>query len=320
MSESHQSDSIGGALDNPIGFSGRNVLVTGASGFIGTRLCRRLVDSGADVNGVYLNAPNRLRPDNIRWWQCNLADRKATQYLLRQAKPDYIFHLASHVAGARSIDLVMPTFDSNLASQVNLLSAATQVGCERIVVTGSMEEPTSEATHTIPSSPYAASKWAASAYARMFHALYDAPVTIARVFMVYGPGQRDLSKLIPYTILSLHQGKVPQFTSGHRQVDWIYVEDVVGGLLAMSAVPNVNGQTVDVGSGATRSIKEIVMRLVDIMQSNIQPEFGSIPDRPMEQVRVANIDQTVVQTGWRPEFDFSLGLQQTVEWYLAHHF
>ncbi len=300
-------------------FAEKKILVTGASGFIGSNLCHRLYNTGAEVNGVYHHSSRVEHDDQVRWWQCDLADGAAVHNLLARIKPDIIFHLASHVAGSRSLELVLPTFQSNLTSNVNLLTAATEVGCDRMVITGSMEEPTQNDSHVIPASPYAAAKWAGSAYARMFHALYHTPVAIARVFMVYGPGQRDLNKLIPYSILSLLRKQVPKLTSGQRQVDWIYVEDVVDGLLAMARSPNIEGQTIDLGSGEFVSIQDVMLRLVAVMNAPIKPSFGSIPERPMEQIRLADIADTYSKIKWKPQTDIEKGLEQTVAWYRLHH-
>ena len=221
--------------------------------------------------------------------------------------------------GSRSLEHVLPTFHSILTSNVNILTVATEVGCQRVIITGSLEEPESGDPYVIPSSPYAAAKWGASAYARMFHALYNTPVVIARVFMVYGPGQRDHKKLIPYTIISHFQNSIPKFTSGSRQVDWIYVEDVVDGLLALAHVPNIEGQTIDVGSGETISIKDIVYQLTTILKSELQPEFGTIPDRPLEQTRVANMSKTYSTIGWKPKTTLDQGLRLTTKWYKQNH-
>ena len=81
---------------------------------------------------------------------------------------------------------------------MNVLIEATRAGCERIVLTSSMEVPGMDQLGAPPPSPYAAAKWASVLYARMFHALYECPVAILRVFMVYGPEQADRTKLIPY--------------------------------------------------------------------------------------------------------------------------
>lgn len=296
-------------------FSEKRVLVTGASGFIGSNLCQVLANNGIEVHGVYHNAPESLRNTRIQWWKCDLEDIEATRKLINNLKPYIIFHLAGWVMGSRSLEHVLPTFHSILASNINILTTATEVGCERIVITGSQEEPESGDPYVIPSSPYAAAKWGASAYARMFHALYSTPVVIARVFMVYGPGQRDHKKLIPYTILSYFQNSIPKFTSGSRQVDWIYVDDVVEGLLTLAGAPNIEGQTIDIGTGETVSIKDIVYQLTSILKSKIKPEFGNIPDRPLEQTRVANILKTYSAIGWKPKTTLDEGLKQTVEWY-----
>ena len=75
----------------------------------------------------------------------------------------------------------------------------------------------------------------------MFHALYKLPVVIARVFMVYGPAQQDLTKLVPYVILSILRGETPKISSGGRPVDWIYVSDVVDGFMALAERPGIDG-------------------------------------------------------------------------------
>ena len=83
----------------------------------------------------------------------------------------------------------------------------------------------------------------------MFHALYGLPVINLRTFMTYGPGQRDGSKLIPYVATALLRGESPRLSSGTREVDWIYVGDVVDAYLAAAVADGVEGTSIDIGSG-----------------------------------------------------------------------
>ena len=292
----------------------KKILVTGASGFIGSHLCRKLNKLDAEVHGISRQDPKNF-DDSIQWWQGDVSDSRFVDELIKKIRPQLIFHLASYVVGLRDLSAVRPTFLSNLLSSINILISATDIGCEKIILVGSQEEPVKGRTHTIPSSPYAAAKWCGSAYARMFHALYKTPVTIARLFMVYGPGQRDTNKLIPYVTLSLLKGQAPELTSGQRLVDWIYVKDVVNGLLQIAQSQNSDGHTFDLGSGALVSIREIVHQLVHIINPDIKPLFGNIPDRPLEQEIVASIKDTYNTIGWKPETPIDKGLDITVNWF-----
>ena len=294
--------------------AGRLVLVTGASGFIGSALCRRLSLAGAEVHGV--SRTERADTDSCaRWYKCRLDDIDAVRGLLKNSKPDFIFHLASHVAGSRAVELVLPTFSGNLASTVNLLTAATELGCERILLTGSLEEPVPGPEHAVPSSPYAAAKFAASAYGRMFHALYNTPAVILRLFMVYGPGQQDLRKLVPYVVLSLLKGDTPQVSSGVRKADWIYIDDVVDGYLAAIAANGIDGETIDLGTGRLESVRTVVEELWGLIDPRVQPAFGSIPERAMEQTRTADAERSYRRLGWRAQVGLRDGLRRTSEWY-----
>jgi nucleoside-diphosphate-sugar epimerase len=206
----------------------------------------------------------------------------------------------------------------NLVTTVNLLTAATELGVDRIVVVGSLDEPDRGELETVPSSPYAASKWAAGDYARMFHALFGTPVVIARPFMVYGPGQIDGRKLVPYVTRALLRGVAPELSSGRRPVDWIYVDDVVDGLLSLAATPGVGGETFDVGSGRLVPVRNVVLELADIIRPAVQIKFGAVPDRPLEQVRVADAIDTKSRIGWEAQVALRDGLERSVKWYAEH--
>ncbi len=297
--------------------AGRRIFVTGAGGFIGVHLCRALVDRGAEVHGLSRRAQGGSGGD-VRWWRGDLVHVSDIRNLIATIKPDIIFHLASHVAGSRDLRLVWPTFESNLVSTVNLLTIASEIGCQRIILAGSLEEPESDRGETVPCSPYAAAKGASSSYARMFHALYQTPVVMARLFMVYGPGQQDVSKLIPYVTLSLLSKQSPKLGRGERQIDWIYVDDVVAGLIAAARTPNIEGSTIDVGSGTLVSIRAIAQQLSDRIDPEIELLWGACPDRPMEQTRVANISRTYHTMGWKPKTSLAIGLEHTVNWYREH--
>lgn len=291
--------------------TGEAVLVTGASGFIGAHLCARLVESGFAVHGV--SREREGEADGLRWWRGDLADGRTVQRIVADIEPDVVFHLASNVHGAREVEHVLPMLHGNLMSTVNLLDALSRSGCRRVIITGSQEEPTEPGG--VPSSPYAAAKWASSAYARMFHGLYELPVVLLRVFMVYGPGQRDVNKLIPYTIRTLLAHEAPRLSSGERPVDWIYVDDVVDAYLAALRREGIEGRTIDVGSGQLVPVRTIVEKLVQLIDPGIEPLFGALPERAMEQVRVADVDRARALLDWHAGTSLDSGLEQTVAYY-----
>jgi nucleoside-diphosphate-sugar epimerase len=290
--------------------NGSRTLVTGASGFIGTRLLDRLLADGAEIHAV--TRRTRASGEPVVWHELDLAETGHVRRLVEDIAPDLVFHLAGDSRAARDPDLVEATFRSNLTSTVNLLGALAEQGTARVLLAGSLEEP---APGEAPSSPYAASKLAARSYADLFRTAFGLPVVVLRVFMVYGARQQDLKKLVPYVTLSLLRGQAPRLTSGRREIDWVYVDDVADAFVAAAVADDPAAASVDVGSGTTCSIRALVEQLVELVDPAIIPEFGAIEDRPSEQIRTADVDAAARAIGWRPQVGLDEGLQRTVEWY-----
>ncbi len=296
--------------------AGRVALVTGATGFVGGALVRRLVADGAIVHA----ASRRRRPDGhgVRWWEGDLSDPDAGQRVMESVRPDVVFHLAGEVSGSRDVARVLPMLRANLLSCLGLLVAAAERGGPRIVFAGSLEEGQPEGIWPVPASPYAASKLAAGLYARMFHALYGTAVVWLRIFMVYGPAQPDATKLVPFVTLSLLRGEAPSVSTGRRQVDWVYVDDVVEALVRGATVQGIEGRSADVGSGRLVSVRSVVEELARVVGSGVSPRFGAVPDRPLEVERSADVATAEAVLGWRARMPLEEGLRQTVEWYRSH--
>jgi UDP-glucose 4-epimerase len=289
-------------------------LVTGASGFLGSHLCRRLLAGGAEVHAVSRTARHRGAGDGLRWWQCDTVDAAAIRELVTHVKPDVVYHLGGMVTAAPDLQLVAPTFHSLLTSTINVLTAVTEVG-GRVVLSASLEEPTGEtADALVPTSPYGAAKLAAGAYARMFVQLYATPVVSLRPFMAYGPGQHP-SKIVPYTILTLLRGAAPKLSSGDRRLDWVFVDDVIEAFVRAAWQPGIEGRTLDLGSGTAVPIRDVVDRVVRLVDPSILPRYGASPDRPNTGTRVANVQATAATLDWRAATSLERGLASTVEWY-----
>lgn len=259
--------------------------------------------------------PPRVASSQARWEAADLTSEVAVRELARRVQPDVVFHLASEVSGNRGADLVAPMLHANLVAAVNVMLACHETGCSRVVLAGSMEEPDLGDPDAVPQSPYAAAKWAALGYARMFHALYALPVVHLRIFMVYGPGQRDMRKLVPYVTASLLSGEAPELTSGAREVDWVYVDDVVDAFLAAAAAPGAEGASLDIGSGELVSVRALAMRLRHLVGGEVEPRFGALAARNLERVRVADPTRAAALLGWRPCTSLDDGLARTVAFY-----
>ncbi|GIH69051.1 NAD-dependent epimerase/dehydratase family protein [Sphaerimonospora thailandensis] len=296
-------------------WAGTRTLVTGATGFIGFHLMRQLASLGAEIHAVSRRPPERAEFGEI-WHRADLRSADATLEIFGVARPDVVFHLASEVNGARDPRVVLPTLEHNLISTVNVLGAAIARPDVRLLLCGSSEEPRLANGHSPPPSPYAMAKWAATGYAQLFQRLWNVPITILRPTMVYGPGQQDTTKLVPYVTLALLRGEEPRLTSGAKLVDWVYVDDVVDAFVTAARSDGAVGQIFDIGTGTRVSVRETVELLFHLAGRTRAPEFGAVPDRPHDIAQTADLEPVAKALGgWRPAVGLEEGLKRTFSWY-----
>ncbi|MCU1677876.1 MAG: NAD-dependent epimerase/dehydratase [Frankiales bacterium] len=285
--------------------------VTGATGVIGAQLIARLREAGAEVH-AFSRTPPSHRAAGVTWWQGDMTDERQLRKAMHAAKPTVVHHLAALVEGARDRHLVRPALAANLRATVYLLDTAGDVGCARVVVTGSAleEASTGDDGFPVPTSPYGAAKWAAGGYARMYHQLYDLPVVILRPAMTYGPGQRG--KLVPYIAEESLAGRSPQLSSGIRECDWVYAGDVADAYLAAAVAPDVEGKTIDIGTGILTSVRGVADEITSYT-GGPDPTYGVVPPRPMEQTVAVDPEPALRYLGWKAETSLSEGLARTVD-------
>jgi nucleoside-diphosphate-sugar epimerase len=295
-------------------FEGKRIMVTGASGFVGTNLCDALATLGAEVKGVALDDGCAEPGIGIPLSKVDLSEEPLAKEVVGTLNPDVVFNLAGLVDTRQSPDLVLPTLRHNLIATLNIMTALVGTHCQRVVVITSSETPQ---TGQGPNSPYAASKTAMSAYCEMYYRLFGVPVVIARPHMVYGPHQ-PRAKLIPYVIRCCLENVPPLLSSGRRICDPVYVKDVVRALLLMAREDTAVGRTLDVGMGKGRSVSEIVSRILSRMVSRNEPVYGSVLDRVDEVPQVADRKTTEETLGWKPIWSFDEGLSETIDWYSSH--
>ncbi len=287
-------------------FKNKKILITGANGFIGSKLFKKLSGFGAEVIGFGLDSTNNSSPTE----KVDLRDLEALKSQISSINPSLVFHLGAMVTGNPEIDLVLPMMQNNLEGTVNLLLSLYNSKVERIIIVGSAEE----SIGGIPTSPYSASKTASYLYSRMFQTLYSLPIVYARLVMVYGPGQ-DESKLIPHIINKFLEGKPPHINSGNRIIDLVYIDDVIKGIILTGCVSGIEGEEFEFGIGKGYKIDEIVDMIAKkiVKQNPIMSTHTN--NRKDEKNLIANPQKANELLNWTTEWNLEKGLETTIEWY-----
>lgn len=309
--------------------AGARVLVTGATGFIGSHLTRRLVAEGAEVHALTSTVssvyPTRLVDvrDRVRLHSGSLTDRSAMDVVAATARPDVVFHLGAYTHVGKSWDRVDECVQANVQGTVNLLQALAPRGYARFVNTGTSEiygdvdVPFREDGPVNPVSPYSVAKYAAERYCRMFVQGRGWPVVMLRPFNAYGPWQSP-DRVIPEIIGRAVRGEPVRMTQGRQTREFNHVDDLVDGFVRAAVADGVVGEVLNLGCGEEVSMRDLATTLLRLLGDPVVPEFGALPDRPTEIWRMrADPGKAERLLGWRSTVPLEEGLRRTIEWYRA---
>jgi UDP-glucose 4-epimerase len=296
-------------------WTGNRVLVTGGTGFLGQPLVRRLARLKAHVAVALPKdvdpAETAGLPREVERWDGDVRDYDQMRRLIERAAPGIIFHLAAVGVNDPFISEEL-ALQVNLHGTLNLLRAAREGDVQRIVVAGTSYEygPGGDLD---PGNVYAASKVAAWAFCRMYYRAYGTPVVLARPFNVFGPRQNPQA-LIPAAIRAALANEDFPMTPGEQARDFIYVNDVIEGLLACSVADGVEGVSLDLGTGHALAVRDVVERVFALVEGRGKPLIGALPYRPGVTWRlVSDAERTTRLTGWRAEIGLDQGLQSTLQ-------
>ena len=288
------------------------ILVTGATGFIGRRLARRLVETGAQVWTTGL--PGERSPSAVAGHSSlDVRDSDAVRAIVTDAAPQIVFHLAAVGVTNPGVDPAL-ALAVNVGGTVHLLEALRERGVGRVVLAGTCHEyGAREASEGLdPFNAYAASKVAAWAFGRMYWRAHGLPIVTVRLFQVYGPGQPEHA-LVPAAIRAALAGDDFPMTPGEQERDFIYVDDVIKGLLAAAGTPGIEGYSLDLGTGQAHTVRQMVERIWTMTAARGRVLPGALPYRPGVVMRfVADADRTADLTGWRARVGLAEGLRRMV--------
>lgn len=293
----------------------RSIFLTGATGFIGGRLVDALLGAGCDLTALVLPGEVDRLPRAVRAIVGDITDAGAVAQALETARPEGVFHLAA--VGTTDTGLPMAeTCRVNVGGMIGLLEGIRRLdSVERIVVIGTSYEYGARRSDDgiDPFNTYSASKVAAWAYARAAYNTWGLPVVSVRPFQVYGPGQRK-EALVPAAILAALRDADFRMTGGEQQRDFIYVEDIIAGLLAAMAAPDIEGRVLDLGTGTLSRILDVIQRIWDLTASQGRILAGALPYRAGEVSAIpADARRTRLLTGWEARIPLDEGLSLTID-------
>ncbi len=302
----------------------KRVLITGASGFVGANLCRRLLRDGHDVHLALRPGYRSWRideiKDQVRLHLVDLADAEAARTLVQAVRPEWIFHLAVHGAYSTQTDIA-EMIRTNLTATVNLLESCRQIGFEAFINTGSSSEygyknhPPREDEWLEPNSEYAVTKASATLYCRFLARKLQLPVRTLRLYSVYGPYEEP-ARLIPALAIHGLEGKLPPLVHPAIARDYIYSDDVNEAFVLAATRPGQEpGVVYNVGSGCQTSLAEVVAAVRQRLPIPEEPRWGSMPERKWDTgIWVADSTKLQQDLGWTPRTTFAVGFAKTVEW------
>lgn len=309
-------------------YRNKRVLVTGANGFIGSRLVARLVSLGADVSAVTSREGNSHRLDDLKakinLLTGDLSDKIKVHKIFQDSNPDVVFHTASSLNTEKSLEHADQILGNTYGLARNVLEVSVESGVESFVQFGSIEEygscetPFTETMREEPFSPYSLGKVMSTHLAMVISQLTQMRVCVVRPAATYGPGQGP-GMLIPNLIRAGLEKQDFDMNPGEQLRDFVYVEDLIEGALACGMRESTAGQIINLGSNRGRRVREIAEAVNAAMGNPIRIHFGAREYRPLDSMEFYMSSEKAKQLlGWEATTSLAESVAQTVDWYTRH--
>ena len=302
------------------------ILVTGATGFVGSNLIRKLIRNGYEVHIFTRNTSDKWRINNIlpdlNEHVVDLLEEKKLKDLTEHIEPDVIFHLANLgvYGGVHSPD--KKVFETNLFGTINLINACDNVDYQCFVNTGSSAEygpkksSMKETDVCEPVNVYGISKCASTLYGSFIAKTKDKPIIGLRLFSPFGPYD-DKSRLMTYSITNALQNKPLMLANPGSVRDYIYIEDVLDLYIqSIGKASKIKSEVFNVGSGSQKTSSYVVNKIIEITDSISKVKWNSIQGRSHDaQKWEANNAKLRKCFNWKQKYQIDEGIRLTVSWF-----
>ncbi len=319
------------------------VILTGAAGFIGSHLAKRLLESGCEVIGLdnindyydvslkHYRLEKLKKYNNFTFILCDIADKEKVNEIFAEQKADIVVNLAAQAGVRYSIENPQAYIDSNVIGFFNILEACRNNPVKHLVyassssVYGNSDKIPFSVDDRVdnPISLYAATKKTNELMAYTYSHLYGIPATGLRFFTVYGPAGRPDMAYFSFTKKILAGEPIKLFNYGELERDFTYVDDIVEGI--MNIIPTVpeekNGakaKVYNIGNNKPVALKDFVAALEEAIGERAKIEY--LPMQPGDVYRTyADISELEKDFGFKPQTDIRTGLKKFAEWYKEYY-
>ena len=309
----------------------QKVLITGGTGFLGSHITKRLVDSVESITIVTtdIRQQTTLKVLGVDIDKINLVKGDVRDFdFLRLLFNEYEFDTVFHLGALSEVKKCQPdpklAFDVNVGGTVNVLEACRMYGKVKAVVVsssdkayGSGEVPYVEGQSLNGVGTYEVSKSATDLIARSFYSNYGVPVVVTRCSNLYGGGDMNFTRVIPNNIRQILDGKSPMIWKGSEKStrEFLYINDAVDAYVSLvENIDKTKGEAYNIGSGEIYTIEELLNELLETMESNLEIEYI---EKDFPEISHQYLDSSKIKedTGWKPKTSLFTGLLKSIKSY-----
>ena len=305
----------------------QRILITGASGFIGSHVVSRIREDNT-IAVIMLNDEHSKRIkgslNGIVRYNVDLSDTKGVMRVVNDFKPDVILHLASIYAVNHKSEQIAPLIKVNILGITNLLEAAVASKVKSFVNTSTCfvydksTRKIKEEARLKPLNLYALTKIGTEQLCKLYADNYGLSCLTLRIFPPYGPNDNK-RRLVPYVVENCLLNSEIKLTSGVQKWDFIYVGDIVDAYVLALKKKFKQHEIINIGSGIATKVKDVVNLIHKYTNSKSKLLFGSIPHRGNELwYCCADLKKAKRVLGWYPKTDLANGIKKTVDWHIQN--